>query len=225
MRSHALAYACTRPRASHGCAELQRRRVPAWVPQERAALAAQQQRDQKIYNGWLMKKEHDKAIAKQRKKDEARAAAAGQKVLQAKRVKAAKSNERHAEGRKTAVAALETAKAQREERKEQAKATQRAEEQAAKDYAARVRYETRPEVRKEGRDMFFALREAIVVEEKKVQAGHAAIIEEHRGKYLAQQAALRAKVAASYENARQAKKGLEEARRQDATVIGRSPPL
>ena len=50
---------------------------------------------------------------------------------------------------------------QRTERKEQTKATVRREEQAAQAYTAQVRYETRPEVRQEGAEMYQNLRNQV----------------------------------------------------------------
>ena len=66
------------------------------------------------------------------------------------------------------------------QRKEHAKSTQRREEQAAKDYAARVRHETRPEVRLEGREMFQAQRDAMVQSEKSIQAKNEWVIHMNR---------------------------------------------
>ena len=81
------------------------------------------------------------------------------KVFQERQRKTAAERERSKAKTDNAIAIGLAAKHARAERKEETKATVRREEQAAKDYAAKVRYETRPEVRQEGASWFQAQRD------------------------------------------------------------------
>ena len=71
----------------------------------------------------------------------------------------------------SSIAASMKGRNERMARKERAKSTVLKEAAEAKAYTARVRYETRPDVRKEGRDMFQAQRDALVAAEKQQQEG------------------------------------------------------
>ena len=119
---------------------------------------------QKRLEGWHMKMKHDAAWQEEQVKKKHFAASANQNIVSQKKRKARLTRERHAEAAESSAAASAEAKAERAERREQAKATQRAEEEQARQYTAKVRYETRPELRQEGRDMFQAQREAAVAE-------------------------------------------------------------
>jgi hypothetical protein len=99
-----------------------------------------------------------------------RAALVSGKALEARRVKEAETAARKEEQRRNATMIAIKAKDERRRRREESLATVRAQEQAAKDFAAQVRFETRPDVRRETRDFFQAKRNAVYSEERDKQA-------------------------------------------------------
>ena len=90
-------------------------------------------------------------------------------TLQVRQEKKAETEKRHEEhlkhGHMIALAAAE----ERRSRKEEALATVRKQTKAAQDFAARVKHETRPEVREATRDFFQAKRDALAEKERALQ--------------------------------------------------------
>ena len=81
-------------------------------------------------------------------------------TVEVRRIKKEETAARYEEKRRTAEAVGIQAQEERRLRREATKATVRAQEQAAIDYAAQVRYDTRPDVRKETREYFQAQRDS-----------------------------------------------------------------
>ena len=111
------------------------------------------------------------------------------------------------------------AKIARAERREQAKATVKREEQAAKEYTERVRYETRPEVRKEGKDLFQAQRDAIAAEAREKLEEERRQMAVQRERYMNMASGVKARVDEMHASTKAAKERLAEARRQDAATV------
>jgi hypothetical protein len=90
-------------------------------------------------------------------------------TLQVRQEKKAETEKRHEEhlkhGHMIALAAAE----ERRKRKEEALATVRKQTKATQDFAARVKHETRPEVREATRDFFQAKRDALAEKERALQ--------------------------------------------------------
>lgn len=108
--------------------------------------------------GSEMKVALEEKLADERERKKSYVEARHHKVFQERSKKQAAERDRIKAKTDNAIAIGLAAQKARAERKEETKATVRREEQAAKDYAAKVRYETRPEVREEGASFFQALR-------------------------------------------------------------------
>ena len=115
---------------------------------------------------------------------EKRAAIVSEHTLKTRREKTIEVQERNELKRRTAVAVGLQAQEERRRRREESLKTVRKQEQAAKDFAAQVRYETRPDVRKETRDYFQAMRDGICASEKEKQNLDRKEIESHRQQFL-----------------------------------------
>ena len=118
--------------------------------------------------------------------------------------------------REQAIAIGEAAKVARAVRRERTKETVRREEKAAKDYTARVRYETRPEVRQESSDLFQAQRNAAAEAARMKQERERAEVAEARERYMQAATDVRSKVEGLHASTKASKDSLVEARRQDA---------
>ncbi len=187
--------------------------------QEQTAHAVELLKYQKRYEGWEMKTEMKAAWQEEQVKKAKFAASANKRVTSAKKRKARQTSARHKEAQEHSMAASIASKVERSQRREQALSTKRAEEQAAQEYAAQVRYETRPEVRQEGREMFQAQRNATTAEVKRMQEENASKIAKQKQAYLAKQEAMKAKVEAMHAVARGSREGLLESRKQQAAVV------
>ena len=91
------------------------------------------------------------------------------KTVEMRQAKAVETAARHLEKERTAAETAKQAAAERAVRKEETLVTKRAQAQAAKDYAARVRYETRPALAQGSRAMFQSQREAVCAAERAQQ--------------------------------------------------------
>ena len=138
------------------------------------------------------------------------------RVQEARQRKRAESEERHRERERTASVVALQAQQERSRRRDESLSTVRRQEQAARDFARHVKYETRPEVRRESRDFFRAQRDARGEEEraKKLEDRY------QRGwdhfEFLAGAATRVSDVGLTDRNAAQSRTRLAEQRRQDA---------
>ena len=121
--------------------------------------------------------------------------------------------------RENAVKIGEAAKVARAERREQAKATVRREEQAARDFTARVRHETRPEVRQESKNLFQQQRDA-VAEAARVKLEHERTeVQAQRTAYLNMANKTKGKVAELHAASKASLQALAEKRKADAWTV------
>jgi len=88
------------------------------------------------------------------------------KTMQVRQAKKAETEKRHEEQRKYGQMIALQAAEERRKRREQSLATVRAQQQAARDFAAKVKYETRPAVRQETREFFQEQRNAVCAHER-----------------------------------------------------------
>lgn len=117
-------------------------------------------------------------------KRQTRLAEISAKTLHVRQVKKAETEKRHEEHRKYGrMIALQAAE-ERRERREQSLATVRAQQQAARDFAAQVRHETRPEVRQVTRDYFRAQRDAVCAHERSMIAEGREIREDDKNNFM-----------------------------------------
>ena len=91
----------------------------------------------------------------------------GVQVQQARDSKRAETAFRHREHRRTASLVAQNAQVERARRREASLSTVRKQEHEAREFAQRVKFETRPAVRMETREFFRAQREAICAEERR----------------------------------------------------------
>lgn len=174
---------------------------------------------QKRYASWEMKvKQHAMEEEEERKKQQY-ASSANKRATSAKKRRAKAQRERHEEAAEQSAAASAAAKEERANRREQAKAAQRAEVEKARQYTAQVRHDTRRELREEGKVMFQAQRDAIAAEEKKKQELDAKAIEETRQRYLQHKQELKSKVESLHSAAKHARDRIDEQKKQDAAGI------
>ena len=200
--------------------ERQQRNVKVAKQQhEMRAHAVELLKHQKRYEGWEMKVKHSRMQEEEKQKKKDFAASANARAGQAKLRKAKLTKERHEEAEAQGAATVAAAKAARAQRREQAKATQRAEAQEAKEYTAKVRYETRREVREEGKIMFQEQRDAIVAAEKRKQEVDAMAIADARARYLERQQGLKAKVEELHYVAKVSRLSLIDERREQAAEM------
>lgn len=139
-------------------------------------------------------------------------------VRRAKRIEIAERHKRAAEtARETGI----QAQIERRRHREEALATVRKQEQAAKDYAANVRFETRPEVRKDTRDFFQAQRNAVCAEERLQQQRDKLVQEQIRQQFLEKTAQRVADVKHTREMIQQKRLKLVQKSRQEAERVKR----
>lgn len=121
--------------------------------------------------------------------------------------------------REEATAIHEAAKVARAERREHAKVTIKQQAKAVHKHTAKVRYETRPELRKEGADLFEARRHAVAEEGRQRAERERRYIHAQRQAYLQSVTDLRHQVLERRDASRQSREALVEARRVDAEHI------
>jgi len=188
---------------------------------EETTYAVEQLKYKKRYEGWEMKSEMKKAWQEAQTAKSTFAQTANKRVHSAKKRKARMTSMRHRELAEHSMAASVATKVERSQRREQALSTKRSEEQLAKEYAAQVRYETRPEVRQEGRDMFQAQRNATTASVKRMQEENASKIAQQKQAYLEKQEMIKAKVESMHAVARASRGDLVEERKQKAAEMRR----
>ena len=173
------------------------------------------QRD-KISHGLQMRAELERKVARAQRKEREHVKRSHSSVFDVRKKKQKEVNARVNADRLSAIAIGEAAKVARAERKEETKATVRRQEQAAREYTAKVRYETRPEVRQESSAHFQAQRLAIAKEARSNAERERIGIEMRRQAYLVAANLVRTKVEKLHETARVSREQLAETRKQDA---------
>jgi len=176
-------------------------------------------KDQKRFEGWQNKQKIIHAWEAEKVKKEKFAKKANKRVSEFRKNKAREREERNANELLKDQGVAASGLADRMQRKEQALETKRAETAQAKGRAAQVKYETRPEVRQEGRDMFQEQRDAIAAAEKEKREEDMRKIQSRKSDYLKKQAAMKAKVDDMHQVAREARETLEETRKQQAAML------
>jgi len=173
----------------------QRRKIRHSHSQEMdAAMAVETLKSLKREDGKDMRSDFEDAWLGELDKKRAHAAKGRERVLEAKAAKEVKVHERMIWKSDKAAEASAIAKIERAKRREWTKATQRAEMKAAKAFTARVRHETRPAVRQEGRNMFQMQRDAIVAGERARQKHDRRQIESTKKQFLSDHSSLREEV-------------------------------
>lgn len=140
-------------------------------------------------------------------------------VFEARKKKQKAVTDRKKYERENAIAIGEAAKALRAERREEAKATVRLQEQAARDFTARVRYETRPEVRQESSSLFQHQRDAAAEAARQKQEIERAQVKEQRAAYLQMASQVKDKVAGLHAASKASQLALKESRKTDAWQV------
>jgi hypothetical protein len=166
--------------------------------------------------GSEMRTELEKKLARERELKREFVAASHNTVFDARKKKQSAVRARQMAEREQAIAIGEAAKIARAERKEIAKATVRREEQAARDFTSQVRYETRPEVRKVGADMFQAQRDQAAEEARQKAQRDAEALKQAQNAYLARADQVRERVEQLHASTRASREALAEARRLGA---------
>lgn len=152
-------------------------------------------------------------------RDAARAAVVSKTALDARTAKVAEVEARKLEQRRNAKVVGERAQVERRKRREESLATVRAQERSAREFAARVRHETRPEVRQETAHYFQAQRYAIVAEERDKQEQDKHTRRAQQTEYLARALGFISDVQQVEGLAAGARQRLTELRRQDAEAV------
>lgn len=137
-------------------------------------------------------------------------------VFDAKNKKRAAARAREIYKYENATQISEAAKVEREARRQAAKATVRMEEQAAKDYTANVRYETRRQVRQEGAEMFQRQRDAAAEARRQAVERDNHRLAAMKQAYMDRASAVKAQVEALHESTRMAREKLADAKREAA---------
>ena len=169
--------------------------------------------------GSEMRKELEKKMQEEVQKKREFVAACHNTVFDARKKKQSAVRARFQAERENAIAIGEAAKKSRAENKEKAKATVRREEQAAKDFTARVRYETRPEVRQVGASMFQAQRDGIAEAARQKAEADAAAMKAAQQAYLAAADQVKERVERLHASTKASRQSLKEARRQGAADL------
>lgn len=166
--------------------------------------------------GSEMRAQLEAKLAQEREVKREFVAASHSTVFDARKKKQTAVKARQMAEREHAVAIGEAAKIARAERKEIAKATVRREEQAAKDFTSQVRYETRPEVRQVGADMFQAQRDKAADDARAKARRDSAALRAAQEAYLARAEQVKERVESLHASTRASREALAEARRLQA---------
>jgi hypothetical protein len=187
--------------------------------QEETNHAVELLKYQKRYQGWEMKTEIKQKWELEQVKKAKFAEKANKRATSFKKRKARATTQRHKEQHDISIAASIASKVERSQRREESLSTKRAQEEQAKHQAAQVRFETRPEVRQEGREMFQAQRNATTAEVKQMLEENALKIAQQKQAYLAKQVSIKNKVDALKAASLGSREGLRENRKQQATEL------
>jgi hypothetical protein len=187
--------------------------------QEETNHAVELLKYQKRYQGWEMKTEIKQKWELEQVKKAKFAEKANKRATSFKKRKARATTQRHKEQHDLSIAASIASKVERSQRREESLSTKRAQEDQAKHQAAQVRFETRPEVRQEGREMFQAQRNATTAEVKQMLEENALKIAQQKNAYLEKQISIKKKVDALKAASLGSREGLRENRKQQATEL------
>lgn len=187
--------------------------------QEETNHAVELLKYQKRYQGWEMKTEIKQKWELEQVKKAKFAEKANKRATSFKKRKARATTQRHKEQHDISIAASIASKVERSQRREESLSTKRAQEDQAKHQAAQVRFETRPEVRQEGREMFQAQRNATTAEVKQMLEENALKIAQQKNAYLEKQISIKKKVDALKAASLGSREGLRENRKQQATEL------
>lgn len=187
--------------------------------QEETNHAVELLKYQKRYQGWEMKTEIKQKWELEQVKKAKFAEKANNRATSFKKRKARATTQRHKEQHDLSIAASIASKVERSQRREESLSTKRAQEDQAKHQAAQVRFETRPEVRQEGREMFQAQRNATTAEVKQMLEENALKIAQQKQAYLEKQISIKHKVDALKAASHGSREGLRENRKQQATEL------
>lgn len=187
--------------------------------QEETNHAVELLKYQKRYQGWEMKTEIKQKWELEQVKKAKFAEKANKRATSFKKRKARATTQRHKEQHDISIAASIASKVERSQRREESLSTKRAQEEQAKHQAAQVRFETRPEVRQEGREMFQAQRNATTAEVKQMLEENALKIAQQKNAYLEKQISIKKKVDALKAASLGSREGLRENRKQQATEL------
>jgi len=154
-------------------------------------------------------------------KESTRAAIVSKTALDARAAKQAEVEARKTEQQRSATVIRERAQCERRKRREESLATVRSQTQAAKDFAARVRHETRPAVRQNSAEYFQAQRDTICAEERERQLADRLMRHCQQDAFLSQASERIHKVQVTDMDAMDARRRLAEQRRQEADEVRR----
>ena len=142
-------------------------------------------------------------------------------VQNARSAKEEETLRRKREHRRTNSRVKAQAKVDRAERRQESMTTIRLQEQAAKDFAARVRYETRAEIRKETRDFFQTQRDAVCTDERQKQEEDRRSRKLSMEQYMGRALEIQVEVHTIKQNASDARHMLAMKRRDEADGVRR----
>lgn len=185
----------------------------------RAAHEAEQQREHKRQIGTHMARSIKVQVQYTQQLDQYHVHTKAHEIRTEKRVNESKKSQRILYKKKVAAAHGQAEQEARAARREHAKSTKNKEFAAAKDHTARVRHETRPAVRQEGRDMFQAQRDAIAATVAETSLENQDKIAWQREQFVAEHAPIRKAVKAADAVAKQARLALAAQRKADADAL------
>ena len=198
----------------------QHARVRRFRTQERNRQArVEQVRELKRQSGAALKLELEKSWNDVQRRNAKQAANVSLQVQQARQAKQAEMELRQQEHRKKGQQIAVQAQVDRARRREDSLRTVRSQEQAAKEFAERVKFETRPEVRQETREYFQAQRNAICASERETQEEHRWRRGEAEIEYLSRALSKVYEVGWTDRNAVTSRVRLAERRKQDADGV------
>jgi hypothetical protein len=169
--------------------------------------------------GSVMRKELENKWRDELAAKRERVAVSHSAVFEKRKAKQGKVRARLNAERENAIAIGEAAKVERATRREKNTATVRRELEAAKTYTARVRYETRPEVREEGRDLYQAMRDDVAEEARKKLENDRALRNKKMEAYLARADAVKQRVETLRESSKASRENLVRQRSQSAKTM------
>lgn len=201
--------------------ERQRRRIRDYHQQEADCIASIEAfNETKREVGKAMRLELKGRYEQVRADKKAHSAAISEKTLEVRRLKKEETEKRHEEQRKHGVMVALQAAEERRERREDNLKTVRAQQKATQDFAAQVKFQTRPAVRKLTRDFFQGQRNAIVANEKRKQEEDRQRRGELNAEFMEKQHHMIRDVRSVSElGVRKAKSKFEDKRRQEADEV------
>jgi hypothetical protein len=180
-------------------------------------MAVEALKEEKVRIGKEMRVEIASRMKEESLKKRERVADSHSKVFEERKKKQGAVRARVEHERKHRVAIGEAAKIVRAQNKERTKATVRKQEQAAKDFAAHVRHETRPEVRQEGRELYQGMRDHVAAAERDKAEMDRREVEGMQDAYRQRASVVKQSVDELRASSRASREGLMEAKARAAT--------